>query len=463
MWFSRVWVVLLAAAVALAFALLLVLPRPAARQLFSAHAYKLDLVQHNAHLLLKLDAREAIDRALALSRDPRLIDTMELANAKQRDPEQLRARALSTIGELLAPLRPEHRPGLVIVVDEHGKQIARIGPGAEKMVPGEHGIAGYPLVEAALRGLLRDDSWSVQGHLFTMAAAPLVSRTQQRYLGAVLLGQEVDDAFVRRLRQRLVSSTVPFLAATELAVFLRGRMIGSTFSSPELARLPLQFSQRREQMQRDERSPAISIGTGATAHVVVMAPLRGEAAAHDAFYAVVGPPAARADLVPALAELQRSDFELAELLQAAGVFVALLVLGLLLLQLEGDSPLNRLLTDVRRLTRSDILRLPDREHPGRHGEIARLINDYFDRQTKRPGPGAQATGRRATAGVASLEALHSGSPSDRGGESKFDPAVRDELAPLMAATSGLPPIRELDIDRALDEGFEEPTSPQSQG
>lgn len=462
MWFSRVWVVLLAAVVALAFAVLLVLPRPAARQLFNAHAYKLDLVQHNAHLLLKVEAREAIDRAVALSRDPRLVETLELASTKQRPPDQLQAKALATISELLAPLQPESRPGLIILVDDQGKQVARVGPGAEKIVPGQHGIAGYPLVEAALRGLLRDDSWSVEGHLFTMAAAPLIGRAQQRYVGAVLLGQEVDDAFVRRLRQRLVSSTVPFLAATELAVFLRGRMIASTFSSPELSRLPLQFSQRRDQMLRDERSPAINIGEGATAHVVVMAPLRGEAAAHDAFYAIVGPPAARADLVPALAELQRSDFELAELLQAGGVFVALLVLGLLLLQLEGDSPLNRLLVDVRRLTRTDILRLPDRDHNGRHGEIARLINEYFDRQTKRPAAGAGASAKRAPAGAAALEGAHGGAPNDRSGDLAFDPATGGGLSPLMAASSGLPPIRELDIDRALDEGLEDPTSPQSQ-
>lgn len=463
MWFSRVWVVLLAAALALAFAVLLVLPRPAARQLFNAHAYKLDLVQHNAHLLLKLDAREAIDRAVALSRDPRLIETLELASTKQRPADQLQAKALATLNELLAPLQAESRPGLVILVDDQGKQLARLGPGAEKIVPGQHGIAGYPLVEAALRGLLRDDTWSVEGHLFTMAAAPLIGRTLQRYVGAVLLGQEVDEGFVRRLRQRLVSSTVPFLAATELAVFLRGRMIASSFSSPELSRLPLQFSQRREQLLRDERSPALSLGEGPGAQVVVMAPFRGEAAAHDAFYALVGPPAVRADLIPALGELQRSDFELAELLQAAGVFVALLVLGLLLLQLESESPLNRLLADVRRLTRTDILRLPDRDHPGRHGEIARLINEYFERQTKRPAAGAAGPGKRAPAGPGAGDAHRGAGGGDRGGQLDFESASADGLSPLMPASSGLPPIRELDIDRALDEGLEEPTGEQAPG
>ena len=63
MWFLRTWLFLLTLALAIAFGAALVGPRPHANDLAKAHSYKLDLVQHNAHMLLRLDARSLIDTA----------------------------------------------------------------------------------------------------------------------------------------------------------------------------------------------------------------------------------------------------------------------------------------------------------------------------------------------------------------------------------------------------------------
>lgn len=209
MLFSRLWLVLLSVALALLVGAAQLAPKPGVRALAEAHSYKLDLVQHNADLLLKLDARALIDGAADMARDSRLIDILEQASAKQKEIDQLKQRASTVLSQLISQTAPAARPELLILVDYRGKQIGRVGPGADKMKPGRDGLVGYPLVSAALRGFMVDGSWSLDNHLYLMGAAPVISRGRNRYIGALLIGQEVDAEFATRLKRRLVGSQGP--------------------------------------------------------------------------------------------------------------------------------------------------------------------------------------------------------------------------------------------------------------
>lgn len=380
MWFSRVWIVLLAAAASLAFGTALVVPKPAARELADAHAYKLDLVQHSTQLLLRLDARRLIDWVSELTRDSRLIEVLERAGARQKGIKRLNARANSVMLNLLSQIKRDVRPTLFIAVDHRGKQIARIGPGDDKLRPGRDGLAGFPLVESALRGYMRDGSWDLDGRLYLMAAAPVISRSRTRYAGALILGREIDSGYTHQLKSRLVAKDVPFLAQTDLAVFMRGKRLAATSSTKQVSKLPLRYSKRRGQILKYGRSGAFSFGK--KGNIVVLAPFKGAAAEHDAFYAIIGPPPAPAGLGTALGKLSSEDVSSGDWLLVGGTFIALVALGLLLLQMEGDGPVLRFVRALQRLAKNDVSRLEDNQFPGRLRTAAKLVNEAIDRQPR---------------------------------------------------------------------------------
>jgi hypothetical protein len=373
MFLSKIWVFLLAIAAALAFGVALVVPRPAAREIAKSYAENLDRGQHNADLMLRLEARDWIDAVAKMAWDTTLVDVLEQASNRKGDFKQHQAKAGGRLLSLVGRLKSEFRPQLQIAVDYRGKQIARLGPGEDKLVPGETGLAGYPLVEAALRGYRSDDTWNVDGKLFLLAASPVISRSKGRYVGAIILGHELNDVFARRLKARL--------GGTDVAFFLRGKIVASTSEARALDKLPMLFTKRRAQIVRDGRTAALRVGDGPGAHNVILASLPGEAAEHDAFYAAIGSAAPNIGLGEMLSLVRKSDLTWREFpwLLLGGALLAALVVGFVLPLWESDMPGRRLLNSLHKVARREAAKLDDRLYPGRFGSIARAVNEALDK------------------------------------------------------------------------------------
>lgn len=393
---SKIWVLVLGLALTAALGLALLVPKPAFREVSKAYAEHLDRGQHNADLILRLEARDWIDAVAKLAWDGTIVDLLEQASNRRGDLKQHQAKVGGRMLALVGRIKADSRPQLLIAVDARGKQIARVGPGEDRFTPGEDGLAGLPLVEAALRGCRADDSWNLDGKLFLMTASPVISRARGRYVGALLLGQEVNEAFARKLKSRL--------AGTDLAFFLRGRLLAATLSSGALVQLAKQFQDRKEQIVRDGRSPAIRIGEGSGALNVILAALPGEAGEHDAFYAAIGKPSPSAGLGELFGLVEKSDLSLAQFPfpLVVGVLLAALVVGFALLHLEGSLPLRRLLEAVQRMVRREAHRIEEAGFSGRHGALAHAINEALEKSPRRPtaaspAPSATAseTGRHA--------------------------------------------------------------------
>jgi hypothetical protein len=393
---SKIWVLVLGLALTAALGLALLVPKPAFREVSKAYAENLDRGQHNADLILRLEARDWIDAVAKLAWDGTLVDLLEQASNRRGDLKQHQAKIGGRMLALVGRIKADSRPQLLIAVDARGKQIARVGPGEDRFTPGEDGLAGFPLVEAALRGCRADDSWNLDGKLYLMTASPVISRARGRYVGALLLGQEVNEAFARKLRSRL--------AGTDLAFFLRGRLLAATLSSSALVQLAKQFQDRKEQIVRDGRSPAIRIGEGSGALNVILAALPGEAGEHDAFYAAIGKPSPSAGLGELIGLVQKTDLSLAQFPfpLVVGVLLAALVVGFALLHLEGSLPLRRLLEAVQRMVRREAHRIEEAGFAGRHGALAHAINEALEKSPRRataaapsPPPPASETGRHA--------------------------------------------------------------------
>jgi hypothetical protein len=385
---SKIWLCLVVAAATVCFGLALLVPKPASREIATAQAESLDRKQQNAELMLRLESRNWIDTVAKLAADGVLVDGLEQATSRRGDMKGHQARISGRLLSLVSHIKAEMRPQLLIAVDYRGKQIARVGVGEDKVTPGEDGLAGYPLVEAALRGYRGDDTWSLDGNLYLMAASPVLGRSRARYVGALLLGTELNEAFARRLKGRLTG--------TDLAFFLRGRMVASTIASPGLGTLPGQFSERRPEIAKFTRSAAIRVGEQGSAYSAILAALPGEAAGHDAFYAVIGIGTSAMGLDDLRRLTRKSDLAWAEFpwLLLGGALLVTLVVGVGLMVWEVDVPAQRFRSALVKLAQRELQKFPEEQFSGNYGAMGHAVNALLERALTGP-KRSSTTGKEA--------------------------------------------------------------------
>src|SRR5262245_8189142 len=113
MFLSKIWVFLLAVFAGAAAAVTLSLPNVAVRELERSEAQRLDRTEHAAELLLKVNARVAIDAASQLASDAGIIDRLEAARG------QLDEGAHRALLERLRFFNQSLKADLLVVTDAH--------------------------------------------------------------------------------------------------------------------------------------------------------------------------------------------------------------------------------------------------------------------------------------------------------------------------------------------------------
>lgn len=381
MWFSRIWLILLALALAAAVGATMLVGKPDQRQLGQLHQRNIDQVQLNTDLVLQLEARRWIDATGTMATDSALIQAMQQTARGADEVTLTSGRVRQRLLSLRDRMDANTRPSLLIAVDGLGKQIARVGPGDTKFRPGVDGLAGYPVIEDALRGYRRDDSWNIEGKLYFVSASPIIAPGLRRYVGALLIGREVNDAYAKTLKGK-IGSREP----TDIAFYLRGKMVASTVSSTSLHTLPTRYAKMKKQIAKNSRSAPILLGDDEDNphHLVVFAPLPGEASLHNTFYAVVAKPRQFRSPLAALKAVSRSDLSLSRFpwLVVGGLFLGLVVFGLLLVAVEWGRPTRHLRSEVQDVASGLAARVDEVRYSGRLHAIARHINEALLRNTR---------------------------------------------------------------------------------
>jgi hypothetical protein len=380
MWFSRIWLILLALAISIAIAATMLVGKPGQRQLKQLHQRNIDQVQLNTDLVLQLEARRWIDATGKMATDSALIQALQQTLRGPDEIKQTSDRVRQRLLSLRNRMAPKTQPALLIAVDSAGKQIARIGPGENRFRPGVDGLAGYPVVEDALRGFRRDDSWNIEGKLYLITASPVISPTLRRYVGALVVGREVNDVYAKALKAK-IGSREP----TDIAFYLRGKMVASTISSKSLHALPTRYAKLKKQIAKNGRSAPILLGDPENPHhLVVFASFPGEASLHNTFYAVVAKPPQVREPLAALQSVSRSDLSLNRFpwLLIGGVFLGLVVFGLLLITFEWGRPTRHLYDELRDVAGGLAARVDEVRYSGRLHGIARHMNEALLRNTR---------------------------------------------------------------------------------
>src|SRR4029079_15554027 len=120
-----------------------------------------------------------------------LIESLDQAT---RGPADLQI-VHKTVQDRLRSFNERMKVDLVLATDARGRVIARVGVDATVY---KDGVEGYPLVADAMRGLRGDDTWSVGGKLYRVAASPVIQR--DRYAGTVVIGQEAQSDLAESMK-----------------------------------------------------------------------------------------------------------------------------------------------------------------------------------------------------------------------------------------------------------------------
>jgi hypothetical protein len=319
--------------------------------------------------LLKLDARSRIDSLQGIAAD----ETVRSATANvftRRNDEAMRgahdvlAPKLRTLNDGLREVKGD----FLAALDDRGRVIAQVG--LNETVEGL-GYGQFPLVQAALRGYLRDDVWRLDDKLYRVAARPIIQGGQ--YVGAILHGMEFNSALPERLYKK---------ANVQVAFFL-GTAVIASYASPDRPMPtsgelggPLTVALQSEQFRTEGRTEIVPIGT---TYSGIYSKITGEAAENDAGYVVSRPRVSIADPVGfALNATTEATSTVPWALLAGGVVLAFLI-GLGLVFVERDRPLSKLRRGIAALAGREQDRIDITRLRGPYRKLATGFNEAMDR------------------------------------------------------------------------------------
>ncbi len=214
---SRVWYVVLGLAVAVTMYVMYVAVGQYSRQGTRALKEGLASDSQTVEWAMKIDARRRLDALLVGSVDATLQGALVGANGVKagKIPGPPRDAARKALGSINDAIPADYRADALFAVDRDGQVIAELG---YDQVAGndEFELGGYPAVNDALHGWLRDDVWLLGSKMYVVVARPVEYDVTQRPAGAIVGLKEINERFVTDLAKR---------TRTALAFYVNGAKV----------------------------------------------------------------------------------------------------------------------------------------------------------------------------------------------------------------------------------------------
>jgi|CZKU01.1.fsa_nt_gi hypothetical protein len=215
---SRVWYVILGAAVAVALYVVFVAVGQYNRQTTLSLKEGLASDSQTVEWALKIDGRRRLDGLLAGSVDATLQQALVAADAAKdgKVPDKSRAdakKALSTVNDAISA---DLRPDAIFAVDRDGHVVAQTG---YDTIAGndDFELGGYPAVNDALHGWVRDDVWVLGSKMYVVSARPVEYDATQRPAGAIVGLKEVNNKFATDLAKRARTNVAFYASGQKMA------------------------------------------------------------------------------------------------------------------------------------------------------------------------------------------------------------------------------------------------------
>jgi hypothetical protein len=336
--------------------------------------------------LLKSESRQRLDEVLRISSDT---DVMRVLEKASNTPEKVTPDDRSALSAQLQKQNKNlesYAADLLVAVDRNGDAVAHVWEGGPQKAT--YGLGGFPAVDSALRGFMQDDVWALstngdnpdQVKVYRVAVRPVISKGL--YVGAIVHGQHLNDAFAAVLAERLEAQIV----------FFRGSvMLGSAVpSDPNFHQVSDQVVlSEMSRLLQDEaflttgQSQIVDFGEEA---VGLYSLIRGEAALVEGArvgYAIIRPVPSMASSMEFLTNATIEEWkDMASSPSGITLFIAVflaLVMGFVAFFIEHGGPLHKLRREVRRLADREIDRMNIYGVARKHRTIAESINKAMDK------------------------------------------------------------------------------------
>lgn len=387
MFLSKIWFVLVGLLAGIAVTAAFVAPRPADRRIEQLEGQRLDRAQYAAEQMLKNEARRWIDYVAKLGSDGKLIDALDAATRGASELRPLHDTVRNRLRELV-PDRQAIGVESIIAVDAKGRVVARVGDDE-----GEFGesIAGAEVVADALRGYLSDDVWGASNRLRRIGAAPVLSKSHDRIVGALVVAVETGKRLAEMWKQNL---------GVEVAIVLRKTVLSSSLPEALLTQLPDLIEEHATEIAANKRSRALPLYMGNERLLTVAAPLTGEASEQRAYYVLLTRKSPESNPWALLSSTSSDDLKWGKFpwLPLGVGLLAVIFVGLFLQRMEVETPLKRLRAEVHSLARQELQKIDDTKYGGKLGGIARDINAAIEHFTHAPLPKTE-TARKDIASI----------------------------------------------------------------
>jgi hypothetical protein len=400
MFLTKFWTLILLILIALLFSVIYLVPSSIDESRVSNIRALILKDRLQMESILKMEARSRLDTLIVFSVDQTVRE--QLAEAcKRKDSAQV---PMETKEKLLSQMRvlneklTTFKADILIAVDRDGIVIAQVG---ENERSSGYSLKGFPLVQAALRGFVRDDSWLFDGKLYRMSARPVIHAGM--YVGAIIHGQKMDKNFSDLLARATESQVGIYVEDHTIAVAVPGAAEGAEEAEKgkEAKGKGGKEENGEKGAQKIEYATDAQINTllmdevfkdkkynetgrsdiilSKSKYYVVAVRMVGEARMNNAGFVLIRRVPRIGGISDFLQSINKSELAAVPWWKIGTLAGLLLVLGILIIYLEGDRPKSRFLKEVDKMTAKEGERLNIYIFRGKWRKLADSINRAIDK------------------------------------------------------------------------------------
>ncbi len=375
MFVSRFWTLLLALAVGALLSVVLLAKNHINREREENATAILFKELDKTDIALNLHARKRLDVLLAVAVD---VDVRKILADVSKDAEKAekhRQKLLTVLRERNKELK-QYAADMLIAVDMRGDVVVQVGKNQRNH---GHNIGGFPVVDSALRGYVRDDMWKIDNEVYMIAARPVINNS--RYVGAVVHAMKLSNNFASEISPRVQLGF--FAGNLVIAVGTPKKAEGTKHAQGAYIGQPLDSVLSDKQFREKGYSQVQKISTQDGDFLAIYSNTRGEASSNDVGFVIVTPIELMADATSFYNQAGTQDINnLPRGMIITGILLAILF-GWGWNYLEAERPVGRLMKNIKALETADAKdQLNVYRFRRRMRNVASAINKVMDIKTK---------------------------------------------------------------------------------
>lgn len=292
-----------------------------------------------------LHARKRLDVLISVSADEDVTSNMAAIAHTPKKIDEYRPKLLTALNRMNNEL-DKYRADMLLAVGTNGDVLVKTG---SKGRDHDFNLAGFPTVEAALRGYVRDDVWKLGSDVYLIATRPVIQSGQ--YVGAIVHGVLVTDAMASMLSS--TAQVAYFSNSVMVAVGTPESKDVPHAKDSEIAQ-PLADLDNDKQFIQKGRSSIRRIKGADQDFLAVFSRIRGEASLNGVGWAVVVPVSRPIALTSIYEEAGSQDVENLPWVTLIGSAILVLLLGWFWNYFESERPISKLYKAIVALEKADV-------------------------------------------------------------------------------------------------------------